>query len=57
VSEPETNSGIAVEADASASSHNNRYFASGDYPDLMLRPRLLITYTVSPEGAPLEGDP
>ncbi len=57
VSEPETNSGIAVEADASASSHNNRYFASGDYPDLMLRPRLLVTYTISPQGAPLEDDP
>jgi hypothetical protein len=59
VSDPETNSGIAVEADASASSHNNRYFASGEYPDPGLRPRLLITYTVSRQRVPLplEADP
>jgi hypothetical protein len=57
VSKPETNSGIAVEAGASASSHNNRYFASGEYPDPKLRPRLLVTYTISRQGAPLEVNP
>jgi hypothetical protein len=44
VARPETNFGMVLDGDASAGIDSNRYFASGEYPDPLLRPRLLITY-------------
>ena len=57
VAEPEKNFGVAIDADPSASRDANRYFASREYPDPGLRPRLLVTYTISRQGAPIEADP
>ena len=45
---PETNSGMAIDGDASAGADSHRYFASGEYPDPSLRPRLLVTYVKNP---------
>jgi len=45
---PETNFGMAIDGDASAGADSHRYFASGEYPDPSLRPRLLVTYVKSP---------
>ena len=45
VAGPETNFGMALDADSSAGVDSNRYFASREHPDILLRPRLLITYT------------
>ena len=42
---PETNLGMVIDGDPSAGADSNRYFASGEHPDPLLRPRLLITYT------------
>lgn len=47
VTEPEKNFGLAIDSDPSASRSANRYLASGEYPDPRLRPRLLVTYTIS----------
>ena len=44
VAGPETNFGMALDADSSAGVDSNRYFASREHPDILLRPRLLITY-------------
>gem|GEM_PF-2429575 len=57
VADPEKNFGMAIDSDPSASRGSNRYFASGEYPDPRLRPRLLVTYTISRQGAPIEADP
>ncbi|PWB66271.1 MAG: hypothetical protein C3F14_04340 [Deltaproteobacteria bacterium] len=45
---PETNRGMAVDADNSATSDSNRYFASREYPDLYPRPQLVVTYKKNP---------
>jgi hypothetical protein len=45
---PETNHGMAVDADNSAIADSNRYFASREYPDLYPRPQLIVTYKKSP---------
>jgi len=45
VADPEKNFGMAIDSDPSASIGSHRYFASGEYPDPRLRPRLLVTYT------------
>lgn len=44
VAGPETNFGMVVDADTSAGADSNRSFASREHPDLLLRPRLLVTY-------------
>ncbi|HEY7527592.1 MAG TPA: DNRLRE domain-containing protein, partial [Candidatus Deferrimicrobiaceae bacterium] len=44
VAAPETNLGMAIESDGSASADSNRFFASREYPDPDLRPQLVITY-------------
>jgi hypothetical protein len=46
---PETNLGVAIDADNFASADSNRYFASREHPDPSLRPRLEITYKPYPE--------
>jgi hypothetical protein len=48
---------MVIDADTSASADSNRFFASGEYPDPGLRPRLLVTYTLSRQGAPIEAAP
>jgi hypothetical protein len=45
---PETNSGMVIDADPSAGAHSNRSFASREYPDLLSRPRLVLTYIERP---------
>jgi hypothetical protein len=57
VAEPEKNFGVAIDADPSASRDANRFFASGEYPDPRLRPRLLVTYTISRQEAPIDVNP
>jgi hypothetical protein len=47
VAAPETNHGMAVDADGSATSDSNRFFASREYPDPNLHPQLVVTYTVN----------
>ncbi len=44
-SDPRKNSGMTIGSDPSAGISSNRYFASREYPDPRLRPRLVITYT------------
>jgi hypothetical protein len=39
---------MAIDADPSAGVDSNRSFASREHPDLLLRPRLLITYIENP---------
>jgi len=48
VAGPQNNSGMAIDADPSAGVDSNRSFASREHPDLLLRPRLLITYIENP---------
>lgn len=48
VDRPETNFGMAIDGDTSAGAGSHRYFASGEYPDPSLRPRLLVTYVKNP---------
>jgi len=48
VAQPETNFGMVLDGDASAAIDSNRYFASGEFPDPLLRPRLLITFVKNP---------
>ena len=48
VAGPETNSGMVIDADPSAGAQSNRSFASREYPDLLSRPRLVITYIERP---------
>jgi len=45
IGDPGTNSGMIIDSDPTAAKDSNRYFASREYPDPRLRPRLLITYT------------
>ncbi len=44
ITRPETRFGMVLDGDASAGVDSNRFFASGEFPDPLLRPRLLITY-------------
>ena len=48
VAGPETNFGMVINGDPSARANSNRNFASREYPDLLLRPRLLVTYIENP---------
>jgi hypothetical protein len=48
VAGPETNSGMVIDADPSAGAGGNRSFGSREYPDLLSRPRLVITYIERP---------
>jgi len=48
VAGPETNSGMVIDADPHAGAQSNRSFASREYPDLLSRPRLVITYIERP---------
>jgi hypothetical protein len=52
VAGPETAFGMVIDADPSASADSKRYFASREYPDLLSRPRLLITYIEPPKDIP-----
>ena len=45
---PDTNFGMAIDGDASAGVDSHRFFASGEYPDPSLRPRLLVTFVKNP---------
>jgi hypothetical protein len=45
---PETNFGMAIDGSATAGVDSHRYFASGEYPDPSLRPRLLVTFVKNP---------
>jgi hypothetical protein len=44
IADPEKNYVMVVDGDESASCDSNRHFASGEYPDAVLRPQLQITY-------------
>lgn len=45
---PDTNFGMAIDGDASAGVDSHRFFASGEYHDPSLRPRLLVTFVKNP---------
>jgi hypothetical protein len=48
VKAPWTNSGMAIDGDTSAGAGSHRFFASGEYPDPLLHPRLLVTFVKNP---------
>ncbi|HZW35896.1 MAG: DNRLRE domain-containing protein [Deltaproteobacteria bacterium] len=48
IAAPETNRGMAIDADDSATADSNRFFASRENPDLYPRPQLVVTYKKSP---------
>jgi hypothetical protein len=48
ISVPETDFGMAIDADPAAGVDSNRSFASSEHPDPMLHPRLLVTFVLNP---------
>jgi hypothetical protein len=47
VAAPETNHGMAVDADAADAVEGDSLFASWDHPDTGMQPKLVVTYTVN----------
>lgn len=52
---PETNHGMAIDADGAATADSNRFFASREHPDLYPRPQLVVTYTYDPTATVILG--
>ena len=49
---PETDFGMAIDADQTAGNDSNRGFASSEHPDPMVRPQLLVTFVLNPLSPP-----